>query len=438
MCLCGSNKKFKNCCKKSYLKSQKNGTVLFNTGKYYDALRATRNHITWYKLCHLAHTAGFYKAKPSAANKMMNIDIEALSELVGLLMHCYKYCGINNEFPSVLKSIENAIQHEGWRIKVDYHNCAYLYLCMGQGEQAKLIADKYLWNDLQDSDFLTLYIDLYQNDLNQVELIGAANKVVAITSSPAEKLQYSCMAGIQHCLLNDLNKGSKIVLEAIHKYEKIPDEDKSQYGKMRLINAYTHVGLLLNNIDLLNEAITRILKEIYSEEYSDAGLAQLYLELGECFLGTNEINKSEASLVKSLNLHKIDLAEIFLARALTRKNKNNEARYLLSNIDLSNISKTNIFDLAISLCRLALNTKNSDDINIALDKIKSIQTNDPMFLNYVKDLTIELYELKSSVKSIIKAESALEKFNRYVQLKPNIMGIGVDFNAVIEDLINNK
>jgi tetratricopeptide (TPR) repeat protein len=216
----------------------------------------------------------------------------------------------------------------------------------------------------------------------------------------------------------------------------LPDKDKSQYGRIRLADAYTHIGLLTDNYDLLNKAKEKILKEINNKEYSEAGLGQLHHQLGECFLGTNELSKAEDSFLKSLSVDKRGITEIFLARALTANNKHNESRILLSNIDIQKLSKANIFDLAISLCRLALNTKDNEDINLALDKIKTIQTNDPMFINYVKELTIELYELKSSVKSVIKAETALGKFNRYVQLKPNLMGVGVDFNAIIEDFIS--
>lgn len=438
MCLCGSAKKFKVCCKKNYSKRNWNGTALYNSGKYHQALKATRSHITWYRLCHMAHTANFYKAKPSAAQTLMDTDIEALSELIGLLMNCYQFCGIINEYPNVLTSITNAIDHKKWGEKVDYHRCAFLYLGKGNGIKAKSIANKYQWENINDPDFLTLYIDLYQDELNQIDLVGAAKRVVDLTSSEAEKLQYRCMEGIQYCLMKDIRKGASIVLNAIEKYEKLPDEEKSQYGRMRLANAYSHLGLLLNDQKLLIKAIENLSDEIECDEYSDAGLAQLYIEQGECYLSLKEYDKSEAAFENSQQLNKSALADIFLSRALTANNKQDEARDLLINIDTSEISNPNLFDMAISYSQLALKTKTKQDIEVALEKIKSIQTGDALFINYIKELTIELYELKSSVKSTTKAETALERLNRYIQLKPNVMGLGFDLNAIIDDFIKNK
>ena len=57
-CLCGSGINFKNCCKNKYNSNSK-AFQYYNNGQYKQALARCRHHITWYILCHRAHTIPF-------------------------------------------------------------------------------------------------------------------------------------------------------------------------------------------------------------------------------------------------------------------------------------------------------------------------------------------------------------------------------------------
>ncbi|KJU80183.1 hypothetical protein N619_06785 [Ectopseudomonas oleovorans] len=74
---------------------------------------------------------------------------------------------------------------------------------------------------------------------------------------------------------------------------------------------------------------------------------------------------------------------------------------------------------------------------MALAAIKAVRNSEPLFADMQKDLLVQLYELKSG-KGSAAAESLLEKINRYITIKPNIMGFGADFNAMIDDFIRRK
>ena len=57
LCLCGSGRKFKRCCRSAYGSNAGHEAFLnYNQGRYGEALGSCRAHITWYILCHRAHT----------------------------------------------------------------------------------------------------------------------------------------------------------------------------------------------------------------------------------------------------------------------------------------------------------------------------------------------------------------------------------------------
>jgi tetratricopeptide (TPR) repeat protein len=434
-CLCGSGVRFKNCCKKKYSKKHFDGWKKFNQGNYKEALKSIRSHITWYKLCHLAHTVPFLRSDTDESKSLLNTDIEALSEMTGLLLSCYEKCNIIDAFPAVLERLGDSINDAGWKLKIDYHKCVYLYIYKNNSEATFQILKKYEWNCLNDVDLLTLYLDAKSDDLNQVEKINISKKIFNLTSSLSLKLQYGNLLGIQYCLLNDLEKGVPIIKKSIRDYEEVSKESRSLIGRHYLSLSYKHLGEITGNDKHIIKAAELLEYELMDEEYSKLGCSQLWFDLGDCYYHLKEFEKSLKAYNKSLELNQSDLVIIFKARVLIELKETDKAKALLDDVKNEQLSNSNYFDYAISRCYLAFQSLNLSDIDEGLDLIKRITTKDPLFKDVAQKLLIQLYEIKSTNKNTPEAESALKKFNRYVSLKPNMFGIGIDINAIIDDIV---
>lgn len=434
-CLCGSGKRFKNCCKNIYSDKKFNGTALFNKGEYRKALIATRAHITWYRLCHVAHTVPFLQSNTQESKDLLLVDIEALSDLIGLLLSCYQKCEILSDFLSTLDQMGSAIGDERWQLKIDYHRCAYLYFYKHDSNSTLHILKNYDWHGISDIDFLTFFLDIKSDILNQAEKISIAEKISRIAKSPSVKLQYTCLIGIQYCLLNDLEKGIPMLESAIEEYETIPFSERSLLGKHHLALAYKHLGELKNSNQHINVALNILLKETTTGEYSSYGLAQMWFDIADCYFHIGKPDEAKSSYLKSLSLNSSSLTEVFLARVFIAQEDFDEARKMLRDVKTKKFSDENYFDLAISKCRLAIKTKLLTDVDAGLLSIKSIKTNDPLFKDLVQDFLVQLYELRDNKADSEMVESALRKFNRYVSLKPNVFGFGIDINAILDDIL---
>lgn len=428
-CLCGSGYRFKNCCKTKYVASSLNCVSLFNKGLYKKALEQTRAHITWYRLCHYAHTVNFLHSGTDEAKKMLSIDIEALSDSLGLLLNCYTKCGIILEFPAVLEEMTDAINDKRWDLKLVYHECVY-YLFIKDLDSALRITKNIEWKDIYDVQLLTVFLDIMSDSLNLLDIPYIAERICSLTESADIKLQYSYFLGVYRFLINDFENGVSLCKSSIDEYESQSDNKKSQYGNFQLCFAYKNLGEMRNDNSSIEHAIELFSQEMRKEICSLAIQAQIWSEIGECYYHLENFVESERSYLRSIEIEKSGITDVFFSRPLIELGKFDLARNLLQNVNTADFSKENYFDLAISKVHLALRTKLKIDTEEAISLIKKVVTKFPFFKDMVRQILISLYESNSYKND--KKEGIFSKLNKCISLKPNFLGFGIDINAFID------
>jgi tetratricopeptide (TPR) repeat protein len=433
-CLCGSTKRFKHCCRHLYAPS----SLSLDDLEPEEALESVRAHITWYRLCHLAHTAPLVGSGKQPIEELLRTDIEALAELLEFLLHCYVKCQRSGDFPAALTYMKHAIVDPRWQLKLDSLQCLHLAVYSSNPEAALAIANRHQWQDIDDIGFLTLWLDLNSSKLNSLQIVPIAERIVSRTESDSVRLQYSCLIGIQHCLLNDTSTGLPMLEAAIGEYERLENSRSSHHGRNLLASAYLHLGELKQSAEHLEKALHLLREEVARDIYTPAGMAKLWGEIGACYAALDRFEDCERAYNTSLSFEHSALNEVFRAKALTRLGFSRRAQGILEKLDTSSFSAANYFDLAVAECYLAIATRSTQDIERALKSIREIQSNDPYFQDAAKTLMVQLYELREANATAASAESTLARINRYVKLQPNLWGIGFDGNAMIKDYIERK
>jgi tetratricopeptide (TPR) repeat protein len=334
--------------------------------------------------------------------------------------------------------MEEAIAHPRWQMKLDYLRCVYLAIYSSDVKSAVAVADRYRWQDIDDQDFLTLWLHLKSDELNHVQLVPIAERIVSITESDSVRLQYSFLIGLQHCLLKDMDTGIPMLEAAINQYESVDSSERSSYGRHMLAKAYLHAGEFKRSSEYLEKALGLLEIEVASGKYTPAGMALLWSEIGACHADLHQFEACERAYNTSLSFEHSALNEVFLATALIRLGRHELARNILGKLDISGFSDGNHFDLSIAKCCLAIGTRSAEDIDCALQSIKDVRADDPYFQEIVKRLIVQLYELRETRTTAEAAESTLAKFNRYVKLQPAVYGLGFDINAMIKDYIERQ
>lgn len=434
-CLCGSGIRYENCCrdewpKHDYRKKDKSSDTST------DRLKYLRSHITWYRLCHLAHTAPLMRMK-GYDGWLLETDIDSMRELVQRARYLYIECGIVDSYPLMLGELSGAIADTRWGWCLSYEEALHYMVTKKDYDAARAVLAKYQWRDLLSAELLEVYLDAYHDELGHVDIISAATRITELTEVESSRFHYRFLIAIQHFLLNEPKRAETLAREAVELYEALSIDERDAYGNRLLGMAVMQLGQLLKDESMLRKAIDLLIAEVDEERYRSNAIAEIWLQVAECYHSLGEFYMAEKLYHRSLSIEFTDLANIYLARVQLALNRNDRAKEILDSLSVESISKPNFFDYAIVRCDVALLTKNSSDIQLALSFIKQVYSSDPYFKDLIQELVVALYDLQLGKKSA-QANSILARVNRYVTLNPNIAGIGINFNAVIEDFLNKK
>ena len=304
-------------------------------------------------------------------------------------------------------------------------------------DAARAALAQYEWENIGDSDLLEVYLDAYSDETGHIDSINIASKIVELTKKDSSKFHYRLAIAFQYFLMNESEKAERLAKDALKAYEDIPVEKRDVYGRRILGSAVKQLGQILNDDDMLRRSIELLAAEVDVKRYKSNAIAEIWYEVAECHHMLKEYYMAEKLYCRSISIESTALANMYLAKLQLDLGRLDRANEILGGIVFESMSAPNRFDYAIVKCDVALVTKDAKDIEDALSLIKRIETKDPYFKDLIQGLLVALYEL-SIGKGTVQMDSILARLNRYVTLNPNLAGIGVNFNAMIDDYLKRR
>jgi tetratricopeptide (TPR) repeat protein len=384
----------------------------------------------------MAHTVPLLKLK-HYDGEILDIDIKALCELVQGARELYRECGIIELYPQMLGELTTAIDDIRWRWAISCEEALFNLAIKNDCTAARAVLAKYKWQDIRSSELLEVYLDAYSDKMGHVDIITLASKIVELTDSESSRFHYRFLIATQYFLLNESERAEVLAREAIAAYEAIPVAERSVYGRRLLGMAVMQFGRILNDESMLRNAIDLLVAEVDEKSYKSNAIADIWLQVGECYHILREFYMAEKLYHRSLSIESTPLANVFLADLQVAMGRPERAKEILDALVPETMSNPNRFDYAIARCNVALFTKDSSDVKNALGLIKKLVTKEPFFKDLIQGLMVALYELPAE-NGVAQAGSILAKINRYITLNPNVGGIGVNINAMIDDYLNSK
>ncbi len=434
-CLCGSGKKFKKCCGPLYQTDEKNDCFeKFNKGNYKDALKACRLHITWYILCHRAHTIPWLESESKEAYELLEIDIEALSSSLDLLFNCYEETGKHKDFPHALDSLTNAISDQRWFNRIAYQRALWVIIDSNDRKLAFHELNKIKdITSVSDRDILTLYLDIYSEEMPFSKRIKLIDQILASNPDDANRLHYTALKGIHYFLIGDEERGNELIKNAIDNFKKLNKEVKAGYANYCLAQALEILGELTNNKKLMKEAQDCYRREIESKTYNSNGYAMLFKQLGDSLYASEDYTESIINYENSLKEKDDELTKIFYAKSLIQKGDVIKAEDLLNKIVTEHCDSPEQYDFAISWAQLALRTERKHHTTQAIKLLQSLKPSMPYFNKNRDDLLLELMQIeKDEGKGIVGKLTQI--LTRYTILQPNFCGLGINLNNILDDV----
>ena len=407
----------------------------YNQRRYREALDACRASLTWYLLCHQAHTVPFLRTGAIEAKQLLEIDVGALASILDTLYGCYRKNALSNDFPSVLTHLREAIDHPQWGVKIVYFRALWAAADREDPAQARLELEQLDLDKVVDVEILTLYVDVCDEELGFAERLRLYDRILDLTTDPSHQLQYAAAKGVTVCLIGEMRKGCERLRDAVGQYRSLDVERRSQYGDFVLARVLIVLAELSGDKQVASEALSeyrRLRDAAQPEEFLPSYFAELDKSLGDCHTFLGQYADAIQCDQESLRIEDSELTKVFLARAYANSGSLSTARTLLDQITTSELRAPQLYDYAMSWAVLATVSLERPDIDLARDKLKAVKASALLFRQQRDAVVISLLEAKAREVGTIRR--TLSMLNRYVSLNPNLFGLGINLNKIVEDL----
>lgn len=443
-CLCGSGKKFKRCCSDTYKNAVpgQGARLAFGEENYKDALVQCRAEITRYTTWHKTNTEPAIREGIKEFKDMLNIDIQALSDLVDLLFHCYIKTNRLDEFPAVLERLRQNINDERWQRKISYfHVLCTLWPDWDEAKGKREFKKLGAMHDEADVNILQLYLDLFSSDLPFSKKIILADKIVHISDNNADKLHYSAYKASQYISIGDQSGAEEVLTEAIKNFKEFSDYGDPDYHKNRLAQVLEFLGEIKSDKSLISESIKLCKQLLGSNNWTQEGKAELYWRIGDSYRHMSVWEDAKKAYESAIDLYPKAIFKVFLSESLFYLENYTRAESVILSIDTSDLNASQYVDYLFVFSLIAIGENNRSMLEYAEKRLRILKVSEPYFRERRDSLLLSVIETqKNGVSSSIlnKAKQAIfgmvRSATKYAILQPNVMGFGIDLGKIINDL----
>jgi len=447
--LCGSGKKYKRCCHSEETKKsgehQKDAFSSLNEGNYRAALTSIRRSITNYTINHKSHTELLLSKEPTAGEILLKIDLEALSELVGVMLDCFRGLGDYDQFLESLERMRRNIKDPQWQRKITYFEIIGRLgddwsETVGQREIKKLLPI----DNETDPEIMQLCIQYLGSEFGFRKRDKLITRLISLVKTHQERLQYKLVLASLYFEVGDEAGACSITEEALEEYEKTPEDKIETYGRHYKASALNFLGILKNSTELQSKSLHEFTALLKEDIWTSEGIARLHSEIVGCCYGLGKYQDAIDCYNSSLSFSNSDLTRVFMARALCL-NQDESAIELIESIDASSLDSAGKLDFFVTYATIGIHFKKEEMLKNSIQMLRIVDSINVTFDRQKAELLQEISEVllhgfneARFNKMLVVVRDWSKKINRYLVLQPNIAGLGINVNRVVEDVQDKK
>jgi tetratricopeptide (TPR) repeat protein len=447
-CPCGSGKKFRECCWRRLPD--------FDIGKAYTAalrekhldraLLATRADVTQYTIWHRTNTAPALAAG-AVGPQLLRIDVNALGSYIGRLSSLYFHLGLWKDWPAVLDRLRNNIRHPAWYRKIAYY-LAFHYLSPdGDRSKARQELAKVgpITKKEEDLELLQLYVDLEFDDLPFAARMEILDRILELDQNRANQLQYRGAKAVQYFMIGDTQTAEQQLVEVIRFVRQTEADDplegyeKHLYGRLLQL-----LGSLKGDKPTLKDSALQFHGLLLEDCWTQSGRAAIYRELGDSYRYADEWDQAEAAYREAIVLGGSDLDKVHVAECLLYRKQVDAAATEIDAVKRETLPRHEFEDFVFAYAAIAIWSAKAEVLTEAKSLLQALGTAEPIFNDRRLNLLLRVTETLASgaASAAAKADSTpkggLATVSSFFELKPNIAGLGINFNAIIEYFARKK
>jgi len=408
------------------------------------ALLAARADVSQYIIWHRTNTDPLVREGHSVADKFLQIDVAALADAVESLLEVYWWLDLADPLMSVLERLRDAIRAPAWNRKITYFQALTEAVANDNDAAARREFGKLLPISESEDDeaLLQLYFQLYSDDLSFSKSIDLCDQILRASDSLANQLQYGSARAIRFFLIGDIqhtrSEFQRIV--ELGRNRKVEGE-LTDYENWLFALALTYLGIFTRDSAPYSEAIELLEGQLASGDWKPSGIAKLREQLGDIHRYAEHWPNAEAEYRASLSVAPSNAATIFLAEVVMLQGRTAEAASLIEPLEPTALERAEYEDFVFAMAAIAVELGDRQRMQMAARYLEGFEGSAPYFERRRLIFLLRVNQALQSGRSP-KITRSLRRWladsargaSRYLILEPNIAGLGVNLNAMLNDL----
>jgi tetratricopeptide (TPR) repeat protein len=443
-CPCASGKKFKDCCQRRLpdFDIGKAYTAAIKGTRLERALLATRADVTQYTIWHKTNTAPALAAD-GVGLKLLRIDVNALGSYVGRLSSLYFHLGLWKDWPAALNRLRTNIQHPSWSRKIGYYLAFYYLGPADNREKARQELAKLgpITNKEEDLELLQLYGDLEFDYLPFAARMEILDRILELDDDRDNQLQYRGAKAIQYFMIGDTQTAERQVAEVIDMVRQTEaDEPLEGYEKHLYGRLLQFLGSVRRDKPMLKESALQFHALLLEDRWTQSGRANIQRELGDSYRYADEWDQAETAYREAIALGGSDLNKVHIAECLLYRKQVAAAAAEIDSAKRETLPRHESEDFVFAYAAIAIWSARPERLTEAKTLLQAMGAADPVFNDRRLNLLLRVAETLASgtASAAAKADSTpaggLATASNFFLLQPALVGLGIDFNEMLEHL----
>ena len=363
--------------------------------------------------------------------QLARIDAAALRDISDSILTCMALQGKAQQIQPFLDAIGVTVPLGEFSDHLVYLRALSYHVYLDDAESARQELRK-LPNatESSDSEVLELYIDVFRDSLSEVETLPIIDRILQRSRTRGVQLQYTMLRSLLYASLGDTAAAERVLLPIVDGLRRARPEPPHWDEIHMAARTFDHRYQLTADRTDYEEAVSYY-RQIALEALKPYGQARLLRELGALQSKAGEHTEAVKSLQAALAIDPANEIKVTLVFALMAARRVDEAVAAFSTIDKTTLPSILHLEYWHAAGSIAVATANSSLVQDALAALRSL-TFPGIYGARLRDHVVE--ELSKTGNQTSRIARLLSLTSTYVELKPNIFGIGVNLNRVLERL----
>jgi len=450
-CPCGSTNAYRKCCGEIIKAHQgslaKDAAKSLRDGDTAGATLLYKAHLVQYLEWIYAHTLSFAQANIPVIHEIVDVDIEAITELSDTIAHCLYALGKEEGILAFLKHVETVVPITGYEKPSAYLSALWLYIGLKDRDGAIQELGKIgSILDFPKREAWELYLDVVGPDLSERQKIMIADHIVAEADDDEQvRVQYTVLKALALIQIGEA-EAARQSLDALVGSLKPPSQIRSSdelSTEWQIGKAWSMYGEIYSDSNALGKAEESLLR-IPETMLTPVGKAALQRDLGWVLRGQARYCDAVVAFRHSLEHDDTQVSRVHLIHSLALCGKLDEAHSVLDGLDSTAVPPTLQLEYFGAQGSLAVASNSTSLAMKTVDGLRAIQLETPFWEAQRNQLLIQMLDFVHRPDSIPegKRQGAILKIvvfmNEVLELKPNFFGLGLNLNKVIEKLTKKE